>query len=86
MAELVYLLCAVTSVGCAGLLWRAYRQRGARLLLWSSVCFAGLAINNILLFADLVLVPAVDLSTWRAGLGLGALLVLVFGLVWDTRE
>lgn len=86
MAELVYMLCALTSLGCAGLLLRGYTRHRTRLLLWASVCFAGLALNNILLFADLVLVPAVDLSVWRAAVGLAALLALVFGLVWDAGE
>jgi hypothetical protein len=86
MAELVYLLCALTSLGCGGLLLRGYRQRHSPLLLWSSLCFAGLAANNILLFLDLVIVPTVDLSVWRAAIGLGSLLVLIFGLVWDTGE
>ena len=85
MAELVYLLCALTSLGCAGLLLRAYGRQRTRLLLWAALCFAGLSLNNTLLFADLVLVPAVDLSVWRAVVGLAALLVLVFGLVWDTH-
>jgi hydrogenase/urease accessory protein HupE len=86
VAELVYLLCALTSLGCAGLLLRGYAQHRTRLLLWASVCFAGLALNNMLLFADLVLVPAVDLSIWRAAISLGALLALLFGLVWDAGE
>ena len=86
MAELVYLLCALTSLGCAVLLLRGYAQHRTRLLLWAGVCFAGLALNNMLLFADLVLVPAVDLSVWRAAFSLGALLALLFGLVWDAGE
>jgi hypothetical protein len=84
--ELVYLLCALTSLGCAGLLLRGYARHRTRLLLWAGVCFAGLTVNNVLLFADLVLVPAVDLSVWRAAVGLGSLLALLFGLVWDTNE
>ena len=84
-AQLVYVLCALTSLGCAALLLRAYVQGRARLLLWSALCFALLTVNNILLFIDLVLVSSVDLSVWRALTGLGGLLVLVFGLVWDSQ-
>jgi hypothetical protein len=84
-AEAVYVLCALTSLGCAALLLRGYLQRRSRLLLWSSVCFAFLTLNNVLLFVDLVLVTAVDLSVWRAVSGLMGLLILVFGLVWDTQ-
>ena len=85
MASLVYILCAVTSAGCVVLLIRGYRRRRNRLLLWSSVCFAGLFLNNLLLLIDLVLAPSVDLSAWRGFTGLGALLVLLFGLVWDSK-
>jgi hypothetical protein len=84
-AEIVYLSCALTSVGCAGLLLRRYTQRRTRLLLWSSLCFAGLAVNNVLLFADLVLAPATDLAIWRAATGLGSVLLLVHGLIWDSE-
>jgi hypothetical protein len=85
MAEAIYLLCAVTSLGCAALLLRGYRRSRARLLLWSSACFVFLALNNILLFADLVLIPSVDLSLVRSGAGLAALALLLFGLIWDGR-
>src|SRR4029078_7960776 len=85
MAELVYLLCALTSLAWAGWLLRPYRATRTRLLLWSSLCFAGLALNNLLLFVDLVVVPATDLSALRGGVALVALLTLVFGLVWESR-
>ena len=51
----VYALCALTSLVCAWLLLRAYQRQRTRLLLWSSVSFAGLALNNVLLFIDLIL-------------------------------
>ncbi|HEU0078216.1 MAG TPA: DUF5985 family protein [Longimicrobiaceae bacterium] len=85
MATLIYALCALTSLLCAVLLARGYRQSGARLLLWSSLCFTGLALNNLLLFVDLRVVPSVDLSVWRSLPALGGLTVLVYGLVWDAR-
>jgi hypothetical protein len=85
MAEAVYLLCAATSTLCALLLIRNWRRTRSRLLLWSSLAFVGLALNNILLFVDLVVVPEVDLSLVRGGLALAALSILVFGLVWDAR-
>jgi hypothetical protein len=85
VASLVYALCALTSAGCALLLALAYRRNPTRLLLWSTVCFAGLAVNNGLLFADLVLVPAADLSLLRGLTGLGSMLILLYGLVWDRR-
>jgi hypothetical protein len=85
MPSLVYALCALTSAGCAVLLIRGYRRQRSRLLLWSSLCFAGLFLNNMLLFIDLVLVPGVDLSIWRGFVGLGALLIFLYGLVWDAK-
>ena len=48
-----------TSCACTVLLFRAYRQRRIRLLMWSSICFAGLTVNNTLLFADLVIFPQI---------------------------
>ena len=83
MAEIVYALCALTSIVCAALLLRAYLRSRAKLLLWSSLCFAGLAANNVLLFVDLVLVPDVDLSIWRSLPAIAGLLVLLYGLIWD---
>ena len=85
MASVVYALCAITSVLCALLLGRAYRASRARLLLWSSLSFAGLALNNLLLFLDLVMLPTVDLSIYRAVTGAVAVMVLLLGLIWDSR-
>ena len=85
MATLVYALCALTSVTCAVLLFRGYAASGARLLLWAALCFVGLATNNVLLFVDLGLAPGVDLSVWRSLPTLAGLLLLIYGLVWETR-
>lgn len=83
MPEFVYALCLITSVLCAVLLLRAYRRNRTSLLMWSSLCFAGLAINNILLLVDLVMVPSIDLQLVRTGSGVVALTLLAFGLVWE---
>ncbi|HXI13746.1 MAG TPA: DUF5985 family protein [Thermoanaerobaculia bacterium] len=82
---IVYTLCAATSILCAVLLLRGYRQSGVRLLFWSALCFIGLAINNVLLVIDLRVMHTVDLSTWRmipAVMGAGA---LIYGLVWKAE-
>lgn len=84
MAETVYALCALTSLLCAVLLFRGYRRSGTRLLLWSSACFLGFFLNNVLLLVDLS-VPLEDLSIWRSLPALAGTLVLVYGLVWETR-
>jgi hypothetical protein len=85
MPEAVYLLCALTSVLCAGLLIRSYLANRSKLLLWSTLCFVGLAVNNILLFVDLVLVPTYDLQLWRSLAALIAFITLLIGLIWESR-
>lgn len=84
MAEIVYLLCALTSITCAALLFRGFRSSRARLLFWSSLCFVGLALSNILLFVDLAIGSDFDLSLWRSGTALAGILVLLFGFVWES--
>lgn len=85
MAEAVYILCAVTSALCAFLLLRSYRRGRTRLLLWTSVAFIGLTLNNIILCIDLVFTgPELDLSLARNLSGLFALGALLFGLVWHS--
>lgn len=85
MPGLVYVLCAATCLLCAVLLLRGYAKNGVRLLLWSGLCFLGLMVENVMLYADVVLVPDVDLSLWRKIPGLAALVVLLFGLIWDSK-
>lgn len=85
MATLVYALCALTSLACAVLLLRGYASSRARLLLWSGLCFAGLALNNILLLIDKRVVPTMDLSLWRSVPALVGVALLLYGLVWETR-
>lgn len=85
MATAVYMLCMLTSGFCAALLLREYRRAKARLLLWSSLSFAAWAVNNALLFIDLVILPAsIDLSVVRAVSGLIAITLLLYGLVWEA--
>ncbi len=85
MAEAVYVLCAATSIACAVLLWRGYVRSKARLLLWSALCFVGLALNNVLLFVDLVLLPSVDLKMPRTVFALAGLGVMIYGLIKDAE-
>ena len=86
MASVVYALCALTSLACAVLLFRAYRRSSARLLFWSGLCFVGLALNNILLFIDLIVLPTtVDLSLYRDITAVAGIMVLLFGLIWHAR-
>ncbi len=85
LATVAYGLCAVTSVLCAALLTRSYLAGRVRLLLWSALCFVGLAVNNILLVIDLELFPGQDLQVLREVSGLAAVSLLLFGLIWESR-
>jgi hypothetical protein len=81
MAPAVYILGALTTLLCGILLMRGYVSGRKRLLLWSSLCFFGLAISNLLVFVDLVLLPDVDLYRWRLLTAAVAMLLLLYGLI-----
>ena len=85
MTAAVFLLCFATSVACLILLARSYARTRMRLLLWSSLCFVFLAINNLLLFFDVVVFPVeVNLLPFRqlsSVIGVG---VLLYGFIWET--
>jgi hypothetical protein len=86
MAAVVYALCALTSLICFVLLLRSWRASGYRLLFWSALCFAGLTLNNALLVIDKVLLPTqVDLSNWRLVTAFVAVMLILFGLVWEEE-
>lgn len=82
----VYILCFLTSAACAWLLGRSYRSNRARLLLWSSICFAFLAANNLVLVIDLLVVPSLDLQLARLLLALAAVVSLIWGFIWQPEE
>ena len=84
LATAIYILCALTSIICAALLLRGWSQSRARLLFWSGLCFAGLALNNILLILDVAVLPDVDLELWRTLPALAGVSLLVYGLIWET--
>lgn len=84
LAEAIYLLCAATSLVAAWMLLRQYRRRRTPLLLWSCVGFAGLAVNNVLVYVDLVLFTGVDLTVLRSAAGAAAMLALLYGLIWEA--
>jgi hypothetical protein len=85
VAKIVYVLCALTSIACAAMLVRGYLQSRVKLLLWSSLCFIGLAFNNVLLVVDLVIFPLEDLSLVRSLPGGVGLLLLLYGLIWEAE-
>jgi hypothetical protein len=85
MVGLIFLLCALTALLCSGLLYKAFRNSGYKLLLWGSVCFAGLTLNHVLLIIDRFVVTFIDLSPWRLTITLLSLIVFLYGLIWDSE-
>ena len=85
MATVIYTLDALTALVCTILLFRAYLRGRYRLLLWSSICFAGLTLNNILLVLDKILLPEIDLSPWRSAAALVAMAILLYGMIWESE-
>lgn len=84
MAAAVYILGALVSLTCGVLLVRAYGRVRKRLLLWSGICFLGLAVSNCLTFLDLIVLPTqIDLYVWRLLATTAAMLVLLYGLIWE---
>lgn len=85
MGPAVYILSSLTFASCAILLLRGYWRMKQRLLLWSSLCFFGLALSNLLLFLDLVILPDVDLYLYRLVTAATAMLLLLYGLIWESE-
>jgi hypothetical protein len=85
IAEAIYLLCAATSLLAAVLLLRQYGRSRTPLLFWSSVGFVALALNNVLVYVDLVLVPSRDLAVVRTLAGTAGILSMLYGLIDEVR-
>jgi hypothetical protein len=84
MAGAVYILGTLVALCCGILLLRGYGRGRQRLLLWSGLCFLGLAISNFLVFLDLVVFPTqVDLYALRLATAAVAMLLLLYGLIWE---
>lgn len=81
----IYLLCVFTSSLCAWLLITAFRRDRDTLLLCSALCFALLIANNLLVFADIILLPQIDLTLARLLTALAAGLVLLCGIIWGME-
>jgi uncharacterized membrane protein len=80
----VFFLCMIASFVCMLLLVRGWRRSRERLLLWSALCFVGLALNNLFLFADLVLLPDAGLFPLRQLTNIAAVSLLLYGFIWET--
>lgn len=81
----VYTLCLATSSLCAFLLARAWQATRARLLLFSAICFALMALNNLFVVADMVVLVDQDLSLPRQLSLLAAIAVLLYGFIWEVE-
>ncbi len=86
MGPTVYVLSALTSAACAVLLLRGYLRTRKQLLLWSGLCFVGLAVSSVLVFIDLVLFPETDLYLYRLTTVTIAMVLLLYGLIWETSR
>lgn len=80
---LVYTLCFATSALCAFLLGRSFRLSRSRMLFWSAICFALLAVVNGIVILDMLIFPEIDFRTWRMVITVVAVAVLLFGFIWD---
>jgi len=83
MSAAIYLLCTLTSLACAWLLFSRYRDNGHRLLFWSGMCFSWMTLNNLILVFDKIVFLDTDLLTLRQGSALIAVSMLVYGLIYE---
>jgi hypothetical protein len=84
LSSVVYILGTLVSLICAILLLRGYSRGRKRLLLWSGLCFSMLAISNGFVFVDLIVFPQIDLLLWRLSTATVGLVLLLFGLIWES--
>jgi hypothetical protein len=82
----VYTLCFLTSAVCAALLGRSYYRSRARLLLWSALCFAFLALNNFVVVLDLLIYRDADLRLLRHSFAAAGVLTLLYGFIMDQED
>ena len=80
----VYTLCAAASVLCAFLVARRFFAARSRLLLMVALGFVALALNNILLVTDMLVLRHVDLWPARQLSAAAAVAVLTYGFIWES--
>lgn len=85
MGQIIYILCTLTSLACAWLLYASYRRTGHRLLFWSGSCFAVMTLNNLLLLLDKVVLPDINLLPARLVTALLAVALLLYGLIYEKE-
>lgn len=82
----VYLLCFLTSTLCAGLLLRSYWRVRSRMLFWTSLCFTMLAINNLVVILDMLVVLDRNLVLYRLVPSLIGVTALLYGFITQESE
>jgi hypothetical protein len=85
VAVTIYLLCTLTSLACAWLLLASYRRTRHRLLFWSGASFVAMTVNNVFLVLDKIVFPDVYLLPMRQGSALVAMLLLLYGLIYEKE-
>lgn len=84
---ILYLMAVLTCLACTVMLARGYMRTRERLLLWSTLCFVGLSISNVLLFFDVIVYPTqVDLRLWRVSATFVGLVFLLYGFIWESED
>jgi hypothetical protein len=82
----LFLLAALTSLACMGLLFRGYARTRVPLLLGSALCFVFLSLNNVALFVDTIVLPTqVDLRLLRLGAALAGIACLLYAFIWEAE-
>ena len=85
MAFTIYSLCTLTSLACAWLLLGSYRRTKHRLLFWSGASFVAMTVNNLFLVLDKIVFPDVYLLPVRLVSALVAMLLLLYGLIYEKE-
>ena len=85
MAATIYILCALTSLACAGLLLGSYRRTRHRLLFWSGWSFVAMTVNNLFLVLDKLVFPEIDLLPARLWTAMISMLLLLVGLIYEKE-
>ncbi|RYE59980.1 MAG: hypothetical protein EOO82_03795 [Oxalobacteraceae bacterium] len=85
MAITIYILCLLTSLACAWLLFASYRRTRYRLLFWAGSCFAVMTLNNLFLLLDKIVFPTIDFMPARLVSALVATGLLLYGLIYEKE-
>jgi hypothetical protein len=68
------------------MLLASYRRTRHRLLFWSFACFGVMTVSNLLLVLDKIVFPtSVDLLPYRLITALLALVLLLYGLIYEKE-